>query len=266
MEDNLSRQASLEAKKGLSFLVETDLKRMFFDFGSGSDTLRNAMRLDAVFGPIDYAILSHGHYDHGSGYPAFVKDGLKSTLYAGPGAFDRKYVKAGIKYCDQGLSFSRYFLDRAGRDLHELEGLYKLSKGIYLLQGFPLRNDYEKLDPQRVKEVKGEMVPDDFNDEIILVLESEKGLVVLVACAHRGIVNILDTVRENFEQPIYALVGGLHLAKAEAARIEFTVKALQAHSIKVAALCHCSGAEIISRMPEFAEEYCVLACGDCVSF
>jgi hypothetical protein len=57
------------------------------------------------------------------------------------------------------------------------------------------------------------IVADDFADEICLVMETAKGLVVLVGCSHPGILNMISTIHERLHKPIYGVIGGTHLMK-----------------------------------------------------
>jgi 7,8-dihydropterin-6-yl-methyl-4-(beta-D-ribofuranosyl)aminobenzene 5'-phosphate synthase len=79
-------------------------------------------------------------------------------------------------------------------------------------------------------------------DDQALCVETGRGLVVLLGCAHAGVVNTLDYVAElRPEQPIHAVVGGMHLHGADAQRIEETVAALRRHEVQLIAPGHCTG-------------------------
>ena len=85
------------------------------------------------------------------------------------------------------------------------------------------------------------IVADDFADEICLVMETAKGLVVLVGCSHPGILNMISTIHERLHKPIYGVIGGTHLMEADEERIAKTLKELKGLGICIAGLCHCSG-------------------------
>ncbi len=88
MDNRRGEQKSLTAEHGLSFLVETEKSRILFDFGAGKAAYDNACKLNIGMENIQYAVGSHGHYDHAGGYPEFVKEGLHCPLYTGTGYFD----------------------------------------------------------------------------------------------------------------------------------------------------------------------------------
>ena len=83
MDNRRGEQKSLTAEHGLSFLVETEKSRILFDFGAGKAAYDNACKLNIGMENIQYAVGSHGHYDHAGGYPEFVKEGLHCPLYTG---------------------------------------------------------------------------------------------------------------------------------------------------------------------------------------
>ena len=61
-----------EHEHGLSFYVEACGKRFFFDLGAGGAFLENARRLGIDPASADFAVISHGHYDHGGGLAEFL--------------------------------------------------------------------------------------------------------------------------------------------------------------------------------------------------
>ena len=53
---------------------------------------------------------------------------------------------------------------------------------------------------------------DDFSHEQSLVLDTDKGLVILNSCSHGGAANIVNEVRSTFpDKKVYGFIGGFHL-------------------------------------------------------
>ena len=55
------------------------------------------------------------------------------------------------------------------------------------------------------------MIHDDFHHELSLVFKTNKGLVVINSCSHGGFINIVENIKEIFNMPVIAYIGGLHL-------------------------------------------------------
>lgn len=62
--------------------------------------------------------------------------------------------------------------------------------------------------------MNGRLEQDRFEDEIAVVMDTDKGAVVLLGCSHPGMKNMLAAVRERLERPIYAVLGGTHLVES----------------------------------------------------
>ena len=86
-----------------------------------------------------------------------------------------------------------------------------ISRGVWLVTAFEENHPIEKPNERFVVKRRDKIVQDDFRDEIALVLDSPKGLIMVVGCSHPGILNMIDTVTSRFAKPIYLLMGGIHL-------------------------------------------------------
>jgi len=70
----------------------------------------------------------------------------------------------------------------------------------------------------------------------------DKGLVVLTACSHAGVVNVLAHARDCFPGvKLHAVLGGLHLSGVNERIIPQTVSALDDFGLDVIAAGHCTG-------------------------
>lgn len=253
MDDTGSENLALRAEHGLSYWVEAGGRRFLFDCGQGAATMANARRLGVGLASADFTICSHSHYDHAAGFRDMAEAGCGGKLlYTGPGFWERKYARDGLKYTDLSAGFDENFLAER-RVVHCVcGGLLEVAEHCWLVGDFPRVHKFEKIPERFVKGEAPDCEPDDFSDEICLAMDTERGLVVLVGCSHPGILNMAAKVHEALGRPIYALFGGTHLVEADGARIEQTVKELRAMGLSVLGLSHCSG--------RAAEEY-LRACG-----
>ncbi len=91
---------------------------------------------------------------------------------------------------------------------------------------------------------------DSFSHELLMAVRLKDGLVVLTACSHSGVLNMIQAVRNRFpEQRIRAVIGGFHLpgipllntlADSKAAVIELA-RALQKLPVDRYWTGHCTG-------------------------
>jgi len=83
---------------------------------------------------------------------------------------------------------------------------------------------------------------DPLQDDQALYIETPAGTVVVLGCAHAGVVNTLDYIAElTHRDRIYAVLGGMHLVRATARRLEATVAALKRYGVQKVGPAHCTG-------------------------
>jgi 7,8-dihydropterin-6-yl-methyl-4-(beta-D-ribofuranosyl)aminobenzene 5'-phosphate synthase len=98
-----------------------------------------------------------------------------------------------------------------------------------------------------------ELVQDFLKDDLSMVLDMSKGLVVILGCAHSGIINILRWVSSNLPgRSVHTVLGGTHLGFARPEQFEQTLAALEEFEIARLGASHCTGLENASRL------YCAL--------
>lgn len=265
--DNLpSEQKSLKAEHGLSFYIETEDQKLLFDFGAGQSVFENLRRMGIDQKQITVAVGSHGHYDHAGGYPELADRGMVCPFISGGGYFEEKYADGGGKYTYLGTGFSEGLLEEKGI-YHRICGdMLQIGDGCCAMGNFERTHEFEKVQKRFVIYDNG-WRQDDFEDEICLVLSSEKGLVVVVGCSHPGILNILTTVQKRLGQPIYAVVGGTHLVEADEARIRITLEEMKKMGVQFLAMNHCSGSLVRKLLEEDGQiESVYLGVGDCLFF
>ena len=99
------------AEHGLCFLVEAEGKKLLFDTGQSAKTLVNIHKLGIDLEAVDYAVISHGHYDHAGGYRTLVDNGLHCPLYTGADFFGKRFSNndGELKYL--GVVFDPVYLE-----------------------------------------------------------------------------------------------------------------------------------------------------------
>ena len=195
--ENTTLSPELTPEHGLSLFVQTQNCRFLFDAGQTDAFAGNAQKLGIDLKTADFAVLSHGHYDHGGGMMRFLELNRRAKLYLREDAFGT-YCNGTQKYI--GLD-SR--LRQSGRLV--LTGAeHVIAPGLTLksCNGFPRP---VPTDPFGLTEQIGsDHLPDEFRHEQYLLIEENGKRILLSGCSHKGILNILDWFRPD------VLVGGFH--------------------------------------------------------
>lgn len=261
VEDTGSEHLSLGTEHGLSLFVTTRSTKFIFDCGATGLAWDNARRMNVPLREAAFVAISHSHYDHAGGFPELFQWAAPKKLYIGPGFWEEKYAAdpAGGRFSYLGAGFGEGALEKFGVTAETVGDVKEAARGVYLLGNFPRTHDFETIPKRFVKgTAKG---PDDFSDEICLALEEGDGLAVVVGCSHPGILNIVQTVRQRLNKPVYSVIGGTHLKEADEARLDRTLKELKEAGLKRLALCHCSGSAVRDRLKGEAAG-CLLGTGD----
>ena len=228
----------LQAEHGLSLYIETSEHRLLFDTGASDLFIRNARLLHIDLQKVDYLILSHGHSDHTGGLRHFLELNKQATVVCKREAFSPKFKaerENGMKHT-QTFDLSRFRF---------IEEQTELLPGVFLFPSIDIidREDthFERF---RVQKEDGCHIPDTFQDELAVVLVEPDGFSVLSACSHRGITNILRTVRAAFpESPCNLLLGGFHIHNAEERKYQIIADYLKEYLPRQIGVCHCTGVD-----------------------
>ncbi len=244
--DNTAKKKSdLVAEHGFSCLIEKSGRRILFDTGASAAFIENAAKLGKDLGHLDHIVLSHRHWDHGGGLIPLLEENKYPSLrlWSGRGFEEEKFVKEGEELRPIGVPFNRDIINRHKIMWHTVcADTVMISRGVWLITDFERRNAIEGNNPRfRLKD--GSVDP--FDDEVALVVDTPKGLVLIVGCSHPGILNIVDATLERFSRPIYALLGGIHLSDATPEHRSEVIQQLLAYPIERIGICHCSGEEAI---------------------
>jgi 7,8-dihydropterin-6-yl-methyl-4-(beta-D-ribofuranosyl)aminobenzene 5'-phosphate synthase len=83
-----------------------------------------------------------------------------------------------------------------------------------------------------------------FMDDRSVVLDSEKGLILVCGCCHAGIINTIMHVKKIYQKPVCSVIGGIHLHGANEERISKTLERIRDNfNIESFYFNHCTGDE-----------------------
>ncbi len=249
VEDSVSGPL-LKAEHGLAFWIDTDAHCILFDTGQSQLILANANELKLDLDAVDIIVLSHGHYDHCGGLADVLANAAGNvTVYVHPCALDPKYRCTETGTREIGISIHcRQALCEGHHNLKAVYSPTEITPGMFLTGEIPRIHPEEQSEPGFCLDEQG-LHADLFLDDQALFFGTPAGTVVILGCAHAGVINTLDYVRHlTGGQPLHAVLGGMHLHSASDERIAWTIKSLQQFSIERFYPMHCTGAKAVAAL------------------
>ncbi len=247
------------ANHGLSLVITAHgpegPRTVLFDGGPVDYAVaRNGARLGVEFGAIEAVVLSHGHWDHAGGIPQALdliraaNGGRAVPLHLHPGMFEER----GSRQPDGGvLPMDRVPAPEAwvamGATPLVSAAPAVIGGGLFRISGeIPRRTAYERGLPTQVARPGPDAPwrPDPLlmDERSLAVRLRDRGILVFSACSHAGVVNVLHEAREAFPgEPLFAVMGGLHLSGENEAVIPETVADLAQFGLTHVFPAHCTG-------------------------
>jgi 7,8-dihydropterin-6-yl-methyl-4-(beta-D-ribofuranosyl)aminobenzene 5'-phosphate synthase len=222
---------------------------------------RNVTRLGVDLGQVETIVLSHGHWDH-AGAMLLALDAIRRRngnrevpFYAHPGMFRSRAMKlanGGIQLMDDVPSIDDLTAYGA-RVLCTTEPQTFLGDMFYVSGEVPRITSFEPGLPGQIRKTDDgsswEPDPLIMDERWLAVNVAGKGLVVLSACSHAGVINVLKHARASFPKvPLHGVMGGLHLSGPNEAIIPQTVDALAEFNLATIAAGHCTGWRALSAL------------------
>jgi len=247
------------AEWGLSILVKVDGMNILMDTGLSSTAAHNAQLLGIDLSTIDKIVLSHGHADHTGGLRDVLRLKREVEVIAHPDIWASKYTRRDKQAREHyiGIPFSREELESFGARFKLTKESVRISEHTITTGEIPMVSGYEQVEDNLFVREDGHFRQDLLADDLALVIDAEFGLVVILGCAHHGIINTLRHAQKlTGKNSIYAAIGGTHLIRASEERLEKTVDDLKYIGIKKLGTSHCTGFPAESRLfQEFGEAF-----------
>jgi 7,8-dihydropterin-6-yl-methyl-4-(beta-D-ribofuranosyl)aminobenzene 5'-phosphate synthase len=254
------------AAHGLSCLLTIrrggEVHTVLFDTGPEDRVFeQNVSRLGIDLGPVEAMVLSHGHWDHAGAMLRalqIIRDrngGREVPCYMHPDMFHQRAAKRpdGTFLPAEDVPSIGALTDHGGRVVSTRDPQTIAGDTVFVSGEIPRRSGFEIGLPgahRRTRDGTG-WEPDELiiDERFIAANVRGKGLVVLTACSHAGVVNVLSHARDCFPgTKLHAVLGGLHLSGINERIIPQTVKALADFDLDVVAAGHCTGWRAMSAL------------------
>ena len=219
--ENSTPSSRLAVRHGLSLWLElSDGRRVLFDMGPDEAFLANARTLGVDVTSADLAVLSHGHYDHGGGLPAFFDAcdaaGREVPVYVREHAFERHVSGTPERHHAIGLD-PALAADSRVRVVGER---HELGRGLTLFSTARRDHPCARSNLRLMERRDGALVPDRFLHEQCLLAEEDGRRTLVSGCSHGGILNLMDAAEELAGAPLDAVVAGFHLMDPSGGSVE----------------------------------------------
>jgi len=229
---------------GFSALLETDTVNILLDTGHGVSTTYNADILGIDLGKVDVMVLSHGHHDHTGGLREVLRRIRREIeIIAHPDVWAAKYGRRqGHEARYSGMPFQRRELENLGARFNETREPVKITENVMTTGEIPMVTEFEDINQNLCVMEGKELKPDQLLDDQALILNTGQGLVIILGCGHRGIINtIYHAQKLTGVEEIAMVIGGCHLIGATEERIWRTIAALRELEVQKIGVSHCTG-------------------------
>jgi 7,8-dihydropterin-6-yl-methyl-4-(beta-D-ribofuranosyl)aminobenzene 5'-phosphate synthase len=222
---------------------------------------RNTKRLGVDLAIVETIVLSHGHWDHSGGMLKALdmildcNGGRPLPYYAHPGMFRSRgrRLPNGRMLASRDVPGVDVLTAHGASVVNTTEAQVFLDSMFYVSGEISRVTSFERGFPGHFRKAEDgqDWEPDPWIMDVrfLAVNVAGKGLVVLTACSHAGVINVLKHARDCFPGVApYAVMGGLHLAGSNERIIPQTVEGLREFNLAIIAAGHCTGWRAVTAM------------------
>lgn len=279
LSENTPKWLWLLGEWGWSMLIEAGGFRLLFDTGLRLSAVHNVRQMGVDLSTVDCMALSHGHVDHTGGLRD-VLENMRATvgrsnflgekrrqveIVAHPEVWGPKHIKhpEEAEYSLCGIPFRKEELEeRQGARFVESREPVWLTEDIVWSGEVPMTNDFEKVAAICfLREREGSYAddanfsPDPLNDDAVVYLRTEPGLIVVLGCAHRGMVNAIHHGQQiTGMEKVHMVVGGTHLIGASEHQLNRSIEELKRLGVEKVGVSHCTGLASACRLATSLDE------------
>lgn len=246
--DNNIGRIDFLGEHGFAALIEHDGKTYLFDTGQGHTLPHNVKAGGFPLAGIEAILLSHGHFDHTGGLPWVLGQTGPKNIIAHPAVFAQHMARISpdpaVAPMYIGAPKTQGAFEADGASFTFIETTEEIAPGFHFITGYARNPEQTPGDTQLVLAEGEGHIPDPIAEDANLLLETPSGPVLVLGCAHGGVLNIMDHVREKFGiTRLHAVLGGTHLMFYAPEQIQAAIDTFEAFEVKLVGVSHCTGTQ-----------------------
>ncbi len=258
-ENTASGPSELLGEWGFSVFVETEAANILLDTGHGVAATYNADIIGVDISTVDKMVLSHGHHDHTGGLREVLRRMKKDIeITAHPDIWTDRYGRfqgQEAKYC--GIPFQRSELENLGASFNLTREPVKIAENVMTTGEIPMVTEFEQTATNLFVKENDKLELDLVLDDQALIIKTGPGLVIILGCAHRGVINtVYHAQKITGVEDVALVLGGCHLIGSNEEQIKQTIAALKELEVQKIGVSHCTGmAATVMMAGEFGDSF-----------
>ncbi len=215
MDNNPHPEQNLFTEHGLCICIEANGLKWLLDLGASGKFHENAKKLGIATEAIDHVLLSHGHADHTGGLEQFLSVNKKAKIFLAANIEGKRFISTR-RASKRDITINHALVAQNPERFIPVKENFRFSEQTGIISKIPKIHSLPKGNRKLFMIESGIEKPDNFQHELVLAVNSPKGMVVFSGCSHNGILNILDACSAYFgNSKIIACIGGTHLIDSD---------------------------------------------------